>query len=212
MKESLLYAGFVMVAVSSNSAGQTVVVDDNIGFAAPDSFSASHRGSIQQAATGDDVTSVWFDYDGSSLTAVAWNPDEESDWYVANPGDAFGFATVAKGQFTPIFTVDNPRPQVFVGSKEFYLAVSTTSTDEVGIREPFCDSNDPVCRKVFGWLRLRNVRGQLEMVENAVAYGSLGILVGTTELVPEPSCILLVGLGFCGWSACCRNRMLVSRR
>ena len=185
MRKLSCWTACVVLVINTTLAGQTVVVNDNIEFV-PESFvGANHRGSIQQVAAGD-VTSVWFDYDGNNLTAVTWNIDEESDWYVVDPGDPFGFSTLASGRFTPIFTVDNPRPPVFVGSNEFYLGVSTTSTNGEGITEPYCSPNDFLCRNVFGWVRLRNVFGQLEMVENAVAYGSLGIIVGTTDLVPEP--------------------------
>ncbi len=175
-----MYMALVVFVMSSNLAGQTVVVNDNIEFV-PDSssFGASHRGTVIQDLFGD-FTSVWFDYDGSSLTAVASNTDEGSDWYVVEPGDVFGPVTIARNDFPSIIGVP-----VFAGTEEFYLGVSTGTID----------CSNPSCRDVFGWVRLRNVFGQLEMVENAVAYNSLGIIVGTTNLVPEPSSIAL------GWMA-----------
>ena len=42
---------------------------------------------------------------------------------------------------------------------------------------------------------LRNQLGQLMMVDNAVAYNSEGIIVGTTTLIPEPSGIAIEFMG-----------------
>jgi hypothetical protein len=197
MKKLPCCAALFVLVISSKLAGQTVVVDDNIMFVPDSAFGlGNHRGTVQQIAAGDS-TSVWFDYDGSHLTAVTWNLDEESDWYVVNPGDAFGFASLESGQFTPIFTTDNSRGPVFVGDGEFYLGVSTSGQ---GLPVPFPQRN------VFGWVRLEGTAipgfppiipatGRLEMLGNAVAYNSLGIIVGTAEVVPEPSGITL------GWLA-----------
>lgn len=127
-KSTSCFVAISLLAMSSGLAGQTVVVGDNILFGpvTPDPFTGeNHSGTIFQDSAGSDPTSVLFEYDGSNLTAVAWNLDEESDWYVVEPGAAFGFATLASGQFTPIFTLDHSYGPVFVGSSEFYLSVST---------------------------------------------------------------------------------------
>ena len=212
MKSMLYYLTFIVLIFARNVVAQTVIINDNIDFV-PDSFTsgANHRGTIIQRLVFDDPTSVWFNYDGSNLTAVSWNVDEESDWYVVNPGDAFGPATIGNDQFTPIFTTDNSRGPVLVGTDEFYLGVATddTTDDSNGCIDTSCRGRD-----VFGWVRLKGTViqppsppfpelgipgrpgiGSLEMLGNAVAYGSLGIIVGTAEVVPEPSSLTL------GWLA-----------
>jgi hypothetical protein len=117
------------------------------------------------------------------------SPGVRSDRGLSEKGDAFGFASLERGQFTPIFTLDNSRGPVFVGDDEFYLGVSTSGE---GLSVPCCE-----VRNVFGWVRLKPIlifdpssfgfMLELEMLENAVAYNSLGIIVGTAEVVPEPT-------------------------
>jgi len=198
MRRSCCCAACVVLSMTSTLAGQTVVVNDNIGIVPwPEVHADYYEFTVQQVAAGD-VTCALFYYDGSNLTGDGGCLDEGSDWYLVSSGDPFGFATLAGGRFTPISIAYDYAPSsqtVLVGSNEFYLGVSTTSTNGEGITEPYCDPNEYQCRNVFGWMRLRNAGGQLEMVDNAVAYGSLGIIVGTTDLVPEPSTLTLCALG-----------------
>lgn len=195
---------FVVLVMSGNLAAQTVVVNDNIEFVPDlehfDVLGTNYKGIVFQDTAGD-YTDVLFAYDELFLAAIAPALDEGSDWYLVNPGDAFGFATLESSQFTPLLTPiwtgnDDVSQPVFVGFDDFYLGVSTLGE---GLITPNFDRN------VFGWVRLRtnwditptgNVTYQLEMVENAVAYDSLGIIVGTTDLViPEPSALTLAALG-----------------
>ena len=53
-------------------------------------------------------------------------------------------------------------------------------------------------RNVFGWVELNNLNNNLTMITNAVSYDS-GIIVGTTQPVPEPNTVVLfiIGLVIC---------------
>ena len=206
MKKILCCFFWVVFLLPSELAGQTVVVNDNIQFAfipggSLDEDSENHVGTVSQDIIGDDHTSVWFYFDGNELSYRTENIDGGSDWYLVHPGDEFGYTTLENDQFSQIFHGNNEP----IGLDDFYLGVST---EGVG---PFnnCDPHSEVCRNVFGWVRLRNVLGRLEMVENAVAYNSLGIIVGTTEVVPEPPGLFLGWLAFVGLTMCKR---LGSRR
>jgi hypothetical protein len=125
---------------------------------------------------------VWFDYNDGYLSVTQWNIDDESDWYLVQPGDALHSGTVAAGQFPILFTTDTPRPPVFVGtSGEFYLGVGTRWMNGPGPPPVFR------ARLNYGWVRIQNFFGQLTMLDNAVSYGGAGIIVGTSTPAPEPA-------------------------
>lgn len=182
----ILVSFFVTVA-----HGQTVVVEDtNLTF-------NNLEGTICQDLACD-PTSVFFQYFGGlgEIEAVEWNIDEESDWYVVEPGEVFGSASIAANAHPIIFTTDNPRGPVPVGGTDFYLGVST-GVGFAPTLDPFAPG--PPNRDVFGWIRLRDNGGALEFVSSAVAYGAEGIIVGTTTAIPEPATgagiVLLAMLG-----------------
>ncbi len=54
---------------------------------------------------------------------------------------------------------------------------------------------------LFGWARLVNNQGAIEMLDSALAYKAQGIFAGTHNFVPEPSTFGLFGLGasLLGW-------------
>ena len=174
--------GFAIVLMGSHASAQIVVEDTNLIFTPDTSFGSTHRGTIIQESMYPDPTSVWFIYDGLNLTGVTSNLDAGSDWYVASQGDAFGSASIAAGQFPPVIDCCPTFHTAVVGT-DFYLGVATTS-----VSSPNYD------RDVFGWVHVVNG----VMVDNAVAYESAGIIVGTSTpiRIPEPSggCILFGGL------------------
>ena len=181
-----------------------MVINNNIDFGPVDRGSLqldNHFASIDQSSeptsSFGDETGAGFFYDGSDLTLVTMLLDEGSSWYVVNPGDVFGFSTIASGQFTEIpFGIST-----FIGTGDIYLGVSTYIE---GIHNDFCFG--PSCRDVFGWVRLSGTlipgnpdlgvepTGRLEMIENAVAYDSRGIIVGTSSIIPEPAGLALLWL------------------
>jgi PEP-CTERM motif len=60
---------------------------------------------------------------------------------------------------------------------------------------------------VFGWAKLVNNDGVIELLDGAVAYQAAGILAGTQTIipVPEPSAFALVGLGALVFAIRCRR-------
>ena len=168
---------------------QTLIVNDNItlardpGFAdvpGPDIYTAV----VIQGSNGD-FTNALFGFDGNELTLQGVTLDEGSDWYAVSPGDVFGFETLEARRFR----------SGSVGTDGFYLGVATSSNFDVF----------PV-RDVFGWAHLVSEGGQLVMLENAVAYDSEGIVVGTTQLVPEPSGLVQASLAIATISMLRRRR------
>jgi len=127
-----------------------------------------------------------FNYSAGSIEAVNWCIDEESDWYVLEFGEEFGFASIAANEHPIIFTTDDARDPVSVGGTDFYLGVNTG----VGYDRP---NPDPTAgftlpnRDAFGWVHLRDNGGTLEFISSAMVYGGEGIIVGTTTAIPEPA-------------------------
>ena len=152
--------------------------------------------NIQVVPDFGDITSVWFEYDGTNLTGLSLNLDEGSDWYLVNEGDSFGFTELAIDQFTPIIRVHNDSGGVDlltaeVGVGEFYMGVATSGG---GLALP-CPPGTISCRNVFGWIKLRGEQvfdfqkseftGSLQMISSAVAYESSGIVVGSSQAITD---------------------------
>lgn len=196
MKKRICLVKVILVLASTDVVGQTVVVNSGLEFVQEelDWFSkpTNHRATI---ALGEPPT-TWFDYDGSHIEAVTWTLDfAGADWYVVSPGDSFGVASIARNQFPVIRQADSSGGPVFIGNGEVYLGFATFG--------PLPSS--PYTRTVFGWVHLIGEQlfapqnfdpndpstwftGRLRMVQNAIAYDSRGIVVGTTDAVPEPTC------------------------
>jgi hypothetical protein len=175
----------VMGAIIVSPAYGGVVSNSNILFQklSPPEFGANYLGGIDQNNNGD-LTGVSFSYTGTTLAAISWNVDEESDWYLAAVGDVFSADSIAAGHFTPIFTIDKPRPPVTLPLANFYLAISTGKGGPINGQPP---------RDVFGWIELNNTGTELLPVANAVDYGDGGIIIGTTTPAPEPASLALLG-------------------
>lgn len=144
----------------------------------------NHIATILQWRT-DDPTAIFFDYDGTGITLRQSNLDEGSAWFAVDAGDVIGFETLRERRLSEI-GYDAP---TYVGADDFYLGVATTGQ---GYRSEPCRTGvhyleSLECRNVFGWLHVKNENGLLVVLDNAVAYDSFGIVVGTTRTVPEPS-------------------------
>lgn len=178
------------LAVVSSTSGATIVTDASVEFWPIDLPNGKYVSRVDQDVFGD-YTDTWFEFTidvgGYFLRVTQWNIDEEADWYLVDAGDSFSKEAIAANKFTPLFTTDHAYPAVNVSpypATDFYLGVNT------GI-------NLPDYREAFGWVHFRIVNGvTLTMVDNVMSYHSPGIVVGTTQLVPEPAAchLLLVGM------------------
>jgi hypothetical protein len=183
------------LAATSTTLAQTVIQNSNLHLGPPgpgNDFDGANYGlTVYKDAAATDSTSVFGIYNQPRIQVVNFELDQGSDWYVVHPGDTFDTPHIEAGAFTPLIEVPHTPgatllyPTADVGQSDFWLGVTTG----YALFGP---------RTVFGWVRLRPLsNSQLMMVENAVSYNSRGIVVGTTNLVPEPTVMVLIAFSFC---------------
>ena len=137
--------------------------------------------TVFQNFIATDWTSVWFDRDSTDLIFRSYNLDEGSDWYFCEYNDEFSAATVSD------YLLFNQIDQRFtVGYGEFYLGVNTGNG--------FIDFGVPD-RSIYGWAHFNNSPDGLELLGSAITYDSPGLYVGTTQAIPEPTCLSLMLFG-----------------
>jgi len=142
----------------------------------------------------------------ATIQAVSTLLDPEgSDWYVVNAGEEFSQQSIESGAHIPLMTLtlefdpgyghevwtgaDYHPPHNFGLFDDLYLGVVTgLGSSEGGVRS------------AFGWvlLRVELSQGGLTMIDNVMSYNSPGIIVGTTTVIPEPSTMLMAGVGLVG--------------
>lgn len=140
---------------------------------------------VDQTVEGD-YTGVFMNYTAGQLKGITFNVDEGAKVYIVQPGDVFTQASSA--QAINVFG-DTPIP---VGT-DFYLAAKTRSYTDPGF------TYDDSFYTSFGWAHFQaDANGQLQLLGSAMAFREVGIIVGTTQAVPEPSALALMGIGLAG--------------
>jgi hypothetical protein len=187
MKNNVISIAFSIISVPCLTAA--VVSNTNITLSNIDFPGANYALTVFQDEGRNDPTSILINASGSILTFVTTNLDEASDWYLVSFEDAFSKANIQSNLF-PVFvrTSSGFESNVLdVGFGSFYLGVNTGNID--GGYDPFPPRN------LYGWVHLQNTGGSLTMLGNAMSYSGSGIVVGTTQAIPEPSSLTLL-LGF----------------
>jgi hypothetical protein len=168
----------VAVVAIAQTADAVVVSDTNVSLSDGAPISDYALAVFKEATTNP--TTMWFDVSGGTLSWANINLDEASDWYLTSYGDAFTQAAIQGGDF-PIFVratdTGFDSNDLDVGFGDFYLGVNTGYGSRIGLPTP---------RDVYGWVHLQNSGGTLSMLGNAVAYDEGGIIIGTTQDIPEP--------------------------
>ena len=112
--------------------------------------------------------------------------DEGSDWFAADPGDLLTRDTIDSGQFNTLIDSAQMGALTVDVDQSFFLGVNT-GVDPI---------NFSPLRQHFGWGEfLINQNGELQILDSAVAYDQVGIVVGENVAVPEPSSGLLMLAG-----------------
>lgn len=145
--------------------------------------------NVFQDPSATDITGMSFDFSGQTLSFVNETADEGSDWYLVSQSDDFTQASIQSAAF-PLFaratSTGYESHDLTISSADFYLGVNTGS-GFISVATPR--------RNIYGWVHLENDNGTLTMLGNAIAYDEQGIIVGTTQAIPEPATGLVLILG-----------------
>jgi hypothetical protein len=193
------FAAIICLVFASSAQAQSVVINDNVQLVNdaqdPEFFNMYFR--VSKTATHPFLCSCdtipAFYFAAGTLTPTLSSADEESDWYFVHPGDIFSTGSIADNSF-PLLMDFTTVPATYgqplaVGTDDFYLGVRT------GVGYSFNGFYHLPHRTVYGWVHLQSMGGTLTMLGNVMSYDSSGIIVGTTTVVPEPSTLLLLGIG-----------------
>ena len=119
-----------------------------------------------------------FEYDGQAIrNDIEPSINGSGEFYLVQPGDLLSSQTL--GQYPKL-----SQQPIAVPPGELFLGVN---------------ARGGISGELYGWLHLR--RGQdrvLRVVSNALAFNTSGILVGTTQIVPEPSAWVIMSVGAAG--------------
>jgi len=193
------FAAIICLVFASTAQAQSIVVNNNVQLnnenQFPDLFNVSFL--VSKTATHSPGcscdTSPFFNFADGTFTPKGSSADEESDWYVVHPGDIFSPGSIANHSFPLLIdytTVPGTvGPPLTVGTDDFYLGVRT------GVGYSFDGLYHLPHRTVYGWVHLQSIGGTLTMLGNVMSYDSPGIIVATNTVVPEPSALLLLGIG-----------------
>jgi hypothetical protein len=110
--------------------------------------------------------------------------------FLVSPNDTISLQPILMNSYPEL---TSPHTYTFADASFFYLGLYTGgSLPQNGIY------NDPL----FGWAKLANIGGAIQLFDSALEYGGQGIIVGTQNIiVPEPNTIALLSIGglLLGW-------------
>ena len=188
------FTHFIIIAAClalAASAHAQVVIGTNVGFnelPAPPYPAGSHF--INTWATPYHSDADWhtaLGYNGTRLWGFDVSVNAKVNIGVIQAGQVMNAASLQNDQVFQRLSGPTVLQSVEVGSGEFYLGIASQT--------PVIGSPD---WNVFGWARLRPEGGKLTMIENVMVYGVDGIVVGTTQVVPEPSAWVIMVVGAAG--------------
>ena len=160
---------FLYLLALSNGA---VISGTNIVLNAEERLDYNYTLTVYETEATFDAILIFFNVEGTTLKYGGSNLDSGSERYLTQFGDTFPSDNILDGDFPQLL-----RDGFDISTPTFYLSVNADNyTDETfGFR------------KAFGWAQFQFTEpGKIAMLDNAVSCGN-GIIVGTTDAIPEPT-------------------------
>jgi hypothetical protein len=148
-------------------------------WAVPDPSYGSDFRVIQNPTTGD-YTGFAFWPQGGNTFALLKNLDDSVRIFFVSPNDPVSLQPILAHSYTELSGL-----YAFAQGAPFYVGLYTGYNPLNGIYES----------PLFGWARLVNNNGAVELLSGALEYGGLGIYAGTQTIIPEPGTLGLLALG-----------------
>ena len=165
------------------------------GYIVPNGIGSSSSGSrfsmgvIQNPSNGDYTC---FDLVRQGANGFLFNPclDEGVRTFLVLPNVPISLQPIIANNYPELTFPDS---YVFADRTPFYLGFYTGYHPWLGDGTYTGIYTDPL----FGWAKLVNVNGVIQMLDSALEYGGGGIYVGTQTIipVPEPSFLALAAIG-----------------
>lgn len=194
MKKILLTIGFVL---------GTILKLQSQGYIIPNGVTpfGTYGFHVLQNPTNNNITGFWLRPQGKTPPGSPYVNtylyeyflDESVRVFLVSANDPISQQAILSGHYAEL---TYPNTYIFEHGLEFYLGLYTGETyPQNGIY------NDAL----FGWARLVNNQGAIQMLDSALAYRSQGIFAGTQNLIPEPSAFSLIALGLGLIGLCCQH-------
>jgi hypothetical protein len=145
---------------------------------------------VIQNRTNADYTGFRLNFQGASQFRFDPFVDEGVRTFLVALNNPISLQPISAGSYTEL---TNPNNYVFNDGVPFYLGVYT------GPRWTQFPPTDPItyADPLFGWARLVNNQGVIQLLDSALEYQGGGIYAGTQTIipVPEPSAFVFIVLG-----------------
>jgi hypothetical protein len=155
---------------------------------------------VIQDPVSRDYTAFFLFNQGSDTFQFSTALDEGVRTFLVNLNDTISLQPIQSGAYSELLY---PNTYTFPDRVPFYVGLYTGRNPNGSLTPP-ADGiyKDPL----FGWARLDNVDGTIQLLDSALVYNAAGINAGTTTIlqVPEPGSLGLAALGLLalGWWTC----------
>ena len=126
--------------------------------------------------------------------------DEGVRVFFVSSNQPVSLQAIQSGSYTELMYPNN---YVFANNSPFYVGLYT------GPQWTSFPPTNPItyADPLFGWARLRNNQGVIELLGSALAYGSQGIYAGTQNMIPEPSGFALAVVATLLFGSRCKTKL-----